>query len=146
MRAIGAPLTVDEADALVAGARQCIGARFRHRGRSPEIGFDCIGLLAYLMTSLGRSIQDRNSYGRDPRKDGLRIGLEINLGQPVTDNPRAADIVLMAFAGEPRHVGILADHPQGGLSLIHAYIKARKVVEHTYSVEWVNRTMARYRP
>lgn len=47
--------------------------------------------------------------------------------------------------GDSRHIGIVADYHLGGLSLIHAYLFARKVVEMRLDEVWLSRARGCYR-
>jgi uncharacterized protein YijF (DUF1287 family) len=51
------------------------------------------------------------------------------------------DVLLMRFEREPHHLAIVADHPGGGLSVIHALAKPGSVVEHTLDSKWRARVM-----
>lgn len=148
MRAIGEPLTAEESAAMIAAARKCVAdrVRFRRTGRNPAVGLDCSGLLVHALTTIGRPVIDRQDYGKDPHKDGLRQAVEANLGQPAQGLMQAGDVVLMTIEGAVRHVGLVANHPQGGLSLIHAYGVKRRVVEHGLDKTWRGRIVAVYRP
>ncbi len=146
-RAIGAPLTGMETAELIRACRLQVNVKFRHRGRSPATGFDCIGLVAFGLTSIGRPLSDKKSYGREPHKDGLRQGLIDNLGQPVQrDSMRAGDVVLMTFDQEPRHVGLLFDHPAGGLAIVHTHSRVKKVTEHRLDDQWRSWVVEVFRP
>ncbi len=137
MRAIGWPLTDAERDAFIAAARGCANrVRFRHQGRVPATGLDCSGLVVWALQQIPRPVADVRAYGRDPHRDGLKAALIDNLGPAVAGEPQAGDVILMSFAGEPRHVGIIADHPGVGLMLVHSYAMKRKVTEHTFDAEW----------
>lgn len=46
----------------------------------------------------------------------------------------------------PQHVGLLGDYVHGGLSLIHADAMFGAVVEHSFSGDWIARTIEVYRP
>ena len=143
--AIGPPLPPAETRALVAAARAQLGVRFRHQGRSMR-GVDCLGIVAMSYTAIGRAVADKAAYGREPLRQGLRAGLIENLGQPASlDSMQAGDVAFMRFAGEPTHIGILGDYPYGGLSLIHAYAGARRVVEHRLDDAWRARIVEVFR-
>lgn len=143
-RAIGPPLTPQESAGFVLGARAQLGVRFRHMGRSSR-GVDCAGMVLGALGALGRPFVDVPAYGREPHNQTLRRMLVENLGEPVTDM-RAGDVPLMAFEGEPSHVGVLADYPYGGLSVIHGYARVRKVVEHRLDETWRARIVEVFRP
>ncbi len=148
MRAIGPPLSEQERLAFIAEARTYVSqsVRFRHQGRSRR-GVDCAGLLLVSMTAIGRPITDLDAYGREPMGDGLRGMMVANLGEPVPrDSMRPGDMVLMRFQGEPKHVGLIGDHPHGGLSLIHTFAQVKKVVEHRIDAEWDSYIIEVWRP
>lgn len=147
-RAIGAALTPEESAAFVEAARSLVRkVKFRHHGRVPALGLDCAGEVGWCLTVIGRHWQDVRAYGREPHKDGLRQALVTNLGQPVPKQyMRAGDVPLMRFDGEPRHIGILGDHPDGSLSLIHTYSRVKMVVEHGLDDYWLGTITEVFRP
>lgn len=112
---------------FIDAARSLKGARWRHRGRrapSPtDKGvIDCIGVLALSFQLGGGEFKDAKDYGREPHDDRLREELTERFGKPLpASQVQPGDILLMRFgAGEPSHVGIVANHPDGGLSVIHS--------------------------
>lgn len=147
-RVIGPPLTPEESAQMIAHARSLIGrVRFRHMGRNPAIGLDCAGLLFWIVGKIGRPTADLPAYGREPHKDGLRQNLIRNLGAPLpAAQMRVGDMPLMRFDGDPRHVGILADYPGGGLSLIHVHAHNKVVAEHRLDDYWRGNIVEVYRP
>lgn len=145
MRAIGPLLNEKESELFVSSCLSNEGKPFRHMARGPE-KFDCAGLILWGLRKIGRTVYDIPSYGREPFKDGLRDAVVANLGNPVPAPYRSGDVVLMAFDGEPRHVGLLADYPHGGLMLIHTYSRVRKVVAHRLDSFWAARITEVFRP
>lgn len=146
MRAIGALLTAEESAALVAACLSKVRKPFRHGGRGPE-RFDCAGLILWGLQQIGRTVYDLPAYGREPFRDGLREAVIRNLGQAVPRaSMRAGDVVLMAFGGEPRHIGLLAPYPHGGLMLIHTYSRVREVVAHRLDERWAGFVVEVFRP
>lgn len=143
---------------LVACARGWIGTRFHHQGRqkataSHKGGVDCLGLLVGVARELGLkdrradamlSGYDARDYGHIP--DG--IALQNRLAQllcPIDKTAiREGDIGLFRFDGNPQHVGIIGEG-RAGLTLIHAYAPARKVVETTLDESWKARLVAVFR-
>ena len=147
MRSIGGPLTPEETAAFIAHSRYLKGVRFRHQGRDPKIGLDCAGLAIVSMQAIGRPVKDLEGYGREPYRDGLRGALTANLGSPVSNQTmRAGDVVMMRFAGDPRHVGILADYPDGGFMLIHTHDTLKYVTEHRLDERRAASIVAVWRP
>lgn len=129
---------------FIEGARQLKGARWRHRGRKPW-AVDCVGLVVLAGKHAGLNTGDESRYGREPWEDRLRDGLRDRFGGPVTDW-RAGDIALIRWRhGEPSHLGIIADHPNGGLSLIHAH-NLHGVVECSLSGPYRSCIVEVYRP
>ncbi len=58
---------------------------------------------------------------------------------------RPGDLLLMRFEQEPQHLAIVGDYEFGGLSIIHAYAQARKVVETRLDDVWLSRVVVAYR-
>ena len=134
---------------FVASARSMVGVPFRHRGRSLR-GVDCVGLVALALASQGVSVEDRRSYGRNPERDGLREVCEAHFGLPVS-GMQAGDVALFAWWHDqrtrtPNHVGILFDHPNGGLAVVHALAQNKRVIAHRLDDFTRARIVAVYRP
>jgi cell wall-associated NlpC family hydrolase len=55
------------------------------------------------------------------------------------------DVALFTLTGDPQHLAIFGDYPGGYLSIIHAYIQNRKVVENRYDDIWARRLVQAYR-
>jgi cell wall-associated NlpC family hydrolase len=108
---------------FVDAARKLKGARWRHRGRKPW-AVDCIGLLVVAGARSGALVEDERGYGREPWEDRIRSGARRRWGEPLAPaEARAGDIAIIRWRrAEPSHLGIVADHPDGGLSLIHAHL------------------------
>lgn len=120
-------------EAFVAAARELKGARWRHRGRQKH-AVDCIGLLALSFIGCGMTFADEFGYGREPVGDLLRKGAIARWGSPLKrEDARLGDIALLRWGkAPPSHTGIIADHPDGGLSIIHAQL-LRGVVEQRFN-------------
>jgi cell wall-associated NlpC family hydrolase len=117
------------AAAFVAAARKLRGTPWRHRGRK-SWAMDCVGLIVVAAREAGLQVTDEKLYGREPWEAQLQAGLRARFGTPIDTDWRAGDVSVIRWAkGEPSHVGILADHPLGGLSLIHAH-NLHGVIEH----------------
>lgn len=122
--------------AIVAEARTWVGTRFRHHGRIKGHACDCAGLILGVAKALGVPMIDRPIYAPDPDPLLLVENCAQQLKSVQTGQQRAGDIVLFAFKGQPKHLGILTDYHGGGFGVIHAYIAARAVVEHRLDDEW----------
>jgi cell wall-associated NlpC family hydrolase len=103
-------------DSAVQMARAQLGKRYRLGGQSPEKGFDCSGLIAYIMSALNTSV---------PRtaKQQATKGLALT-----KDTSRLLPGDLLTFAKPKKgvsHVGIYV----GDGKYIHASSVAGKVIE-----------------
>ena len=130
--------------AIVSAARSQIGRPFKHQGRRPDTGFDCIGLVLYAYSSSGHERildHDRRGYGRQPAGDTLRSAIEAVFDR--TDMPLPGDIAMFSFAKSAQHVGIVTD-----VGLCHAHNPVggnHVVVEHALDDRWMRHLVAFYR-
>jgi cell wall-associated NlpC family hydrolase len=112
-------------DSVVALAKAQLGKRYRYGGKSPERGFDCSGLVQYIMAALNLDIP------RTARQ-------QANAGQEVErDTSRLLPGDLLTFAKPKKgvsHVGIYI----GDGKFIQASSVAGRVVESS-----INRTPSR---
>ena len=137
---------------IVACARQFIGVRFAHQGRS-EHGLDCLGVLLLTADRAGlvfgaQTVQqiDVPNYGMRPDTELLRRKLDRFLVPIGYAEIAPADIILLKVNGSPQHLAIICDYPmQDELGMVHAYAPAGKVVEHRYDRSWRRQTYAAFR-
>lgn len=128
-------------------ARAYVGTPFRHQGRNPLIGLDCVGLLVCAAYDCGLAITDHDStaYGRDPAHGLLEARLELAFGPPVSGPLQPGDVVTIDFKGATRHVAIVAERAGGGLNLIHTNHSAQRVTEAILDERWRRRITRIYR-
>jgi cell wall-associated NlpC family hydrolase len=95
------------AEAVVQSAVALLGTPYRFGGSAPDSGFDCSGLVAYVMAQHAVSL---------PRS----VSEQFRLGAPVTWNHlRPGDLVFFTTTGPgPTHVGIVVDANAG--AFVHA--------------------------
>lgn len=135
---------------VVTEARTWIGTPFHHQGRKKGVGVDCGGLVGAVAMDVGLlpsnfwrcAFAPFAGYARTPANEALR-GICERFMDSTTD-PQPGDILLMRFASEPQHLAIVAPYLHGGLSIIHAYSRADRVIEHRYADVWIARTVAAY--
>ena len=129
---------------VVAHARKYMGVRWAHQGRSPA-GMDCAGLVIRVAQDLGLSEFNTTAYGRLPLADRLQAIMREQCTELPGGVARAAPghCVLMKFETDPQHLAFIGDHTHG-LSLIHALMLSRKVVEHRMDPQWSGRVVAVY--
>lgn len=140
-------------------ARRWVGTRFHHQGRRCKSandagGVDCLGLLIGVAATLQLkdrtggdfAQQDCTDYSRQPDAVQLRARLQTLLyEQPCGVPPAPAHIGLFRCDDRAQHLGIFAKTKgEEGLSLIHAYAPARRVVEHGLDAYWMERLVAVY--
>lgn len=136
---------------VTAYMRGFLGVPFKHQGRNPAVGLDCVGLAAIYARARGYAPADRKNYGRDP--DGtLCTGITATFGPPVATGPgagrhaRPLDVATFRFrAASARHVGVLIER-NGQLWMIHADSSHRKVVEHPMDDRWLRAIDGVWRP
>jgi len=121
-------------------ARRCVGCRFRHQGRRPDYGLDCIGLIIHVARTLGLSDFDRTDYKKIPGRRAISryAGMAGYPERRVADM-MPGDIVIMRFGQAMEHAAIMSDR-----GVIHACEKYGKVVEHRLDDEWRARIIAVY--
>jgi hypothetical protein len=136
------------AELFVYGGRKLVGARWRHYGRTPW-AVDCLGVLVLAAAHAGLPFEDEPIYSQEPIDGLLRAGLQRRFGPPVPGgfrSMRQGDVPLFRWGnGPPTHVGIAANHPSGGLSLIHSNI-VNGCVEQSFSKILVAAFVDCYRP
>jgi cell wall-associated NlpC family hydrolase len=122
---------------VFAQAREWLGVRFVHQGRSRH-GCDCLGFIAAFMQELGSDTLMNalpRAYGRAPQSllvDGLpKITREVAL------QPGALLLIQFPVYPWPSHAAIYT-----GSSMIHSVEAAGKVVEHSYGRPWKPRTVS----
>jgi cell wall-associated NlpC family hydrolase len=102
-------------DSLVVLARAQIGRRYRFGGSSPRHGFDCSGLVRYVMALLHvpipRTAKEQARTGRFVERD--------------TSQLRPGDLVTFGSSRRISHIGIYV----GGGRFVQASSKAGRVIE-----------------
>lgn len=135
-----------EIDKVIAEARTFLGCKWRHKGRN-HYGIDCAGLVVCAYKAAGIEVYDAKHYGREPWMDKLDEHLEKTFGKRLNkDEMQEGDVAVIWWneVPAPSHLGIIAKHPNGGLSLIHSYSQ-HNVVEHRIDEDWFNKISHIYR-
>lgn len=125
---------------IVFEARKHIGVPFRHQGRNPRTGLDCIGLAVRVLSDLGIPISDITSYERDPNPTMMGQAIEPYLSAVDPHEITPGCILWMRFLKEPMHIAIVTD-----MGMIHAYGTIGRVVEHSIDSKWKKRIHRAYR-
>lgn len=147
-------VTVDD---FLNSARDLIGVRFHHQGRTTG-GLDCVGLV--ILAAKNAGIQTTagaiTGYGKTPGNADFKkwIGrytedLRYNRLQRISDQVRPGDLLTFWIENTKitRHVGIyLGADSQGVSSMVHSYAKARRgVVQQVMDTYWNTRVTGAYR-
>lgn len=114
---------------IILAARQCIGTPFRHQGRWPGRGLDCVGLVRYPAVALGLYNDDADVFGYREIPDPERMERELeNWFEPIDKSAIAPADILWLRAPQPQHLAIYT-----GSTIIHAMSTGPgRVVEHGY--------------
>ena len=108
-------------------ARGFLGVKYRHQGRSRE-GVDCIGLPVCVRAELGLPPMDATGYAKRTVDSEMLDFCRANM-VPVDRASLQPGDLLVQMTGQLRHIAIVGDYPGGGLSIIHAHLPNKKVVE-----------------
>jgi len=115
---------------VVAEARTWVGTKYSHQARIKGVGVDCIGVAIGTARALGLVEPDFDIKGYTMQPDGTMLA---HCDKYMTRVDRAdmqpGDIVVIEFIGDPQHFGMLVDYRHGGLGIVHASSKYRKVIE-----------------
>lgn len=117
--------------AVIAEARSWLGTPWVHQHRAKGIAVDCAGLVIGVARALGLVAEDFDvaGYGRQP--DGSLLSVcDDHMRRVSRAEMQAGDVLVVAVAGDPQHMGILVPYIHGGLALVHAASNAGRVVEH----------------
>ncbi|AIL64482.1 hypothetical protein NOVO_00355 [Rickettsiales bacterium Ac37b] len=151
-------------DQIIEEARSWLGTKFHHQGRLKKSkdncgGCDCIGLIIgiaakfKLLSKQSDNLLlkdcDNTSYPKIPNGTSLYTKLSLHLQEIEINQLQYADILLFNFNDNPQHVALVSNYITYNndqiFSIIHAYIKARKVVEHRLDTIWKKRITAVFR-
>jgi len=119
-------------------ARDCVGSPFRHQGRDPASGLDCVGLIVFVVRTLNPGAFDYKGYKRIPGREAISryAGMAGFLKKPMA-RMAAGDVVILRFGRYLEHAAILSDR-----GIIHACEKYGRVVEHGLDPEWRSRIIS----
>ena len=123
-------------------ARACVGSPFRHQGRHPAHGLDCVGLIVYVSKSLRLGNFDQEFYVADykkiPRKKAISsCALQAGFTELNKTSMQPGDVIILRLGKYLEHSAILSDR-----GIIHACEKYGRVVEHGLDAEWRSRIIS----
>lgn len=132
---------------LIETARGWLGTPHRHQGSIKGVGCDCVGFLAEVAVETGLitpqlRAEFPHDYSQQPSAGQLRRLCSGHLCLVPFDARAPGDIVLMRFALEPQHLGMLTQVSPVDY-VIHCAEKG--VVEHRLDSVWRARIVRIYR-
>ena len=103
-------------------ARLYIDTPFAHAQRSPGVGLDCAGLIICVgrETGIFPPAFDVPPYSMEPDGHSMIALCDTYMDRVSQTDMRPGDIVVLRRDGHPQHLGIVSDHVNGGLGIIHA--------------------------
>lgn len=132
---------------IVRAARAYVDTPFVHQGRTRR-GIDCIGLVWNVARDCGYDFEMINAYSASP--SGTKVIADANkaLIQPERqgwDNLKPGDIMIVWGwqRNVPQHFAFVGEMG-GALTMIHAFAKAGKVIEHRLIPFWKERFMGNW--
>lgn len=132
---------------IVTAARTWLGTPFHHQARLRGVGADCVGLVIGVARELALVAPgfDVTGYPRQPDGHSLTALASEHMDAIERDQMEPGDVVAVAFARDPQHVGVLGDYRHGGLSIIHSASIAGRVIETRLLFGPAMRFVAAYR-
>lgn len=126
--------------AIINAARACVGSKWRRRGRDPETGLDCGGLVIVCAKSVGYPVYDPMDYRVDA--DGkLFEYMSRSFDSVPVEDMLPGDIPLFRMdpgKNDPAtHCAVLNER----FGLIHVYYHVREVVEQDMPDSWKSRIL-----
>lgn len=121
---------------IAAAANDMVGTPFRHQGRSPKTGVDCVGVVLCSVWSAGCDVPDCLGYGPVPKSEVLLEQLGKRAERVHLDDAEPGDILLFQYsANMPLHFAMLVED----WHMVHAHRTTAKVVKHRMTRAWASR-------
>lgn len=133
---------------ILAEARTWIGTPWVHQAACKGAGVDCLHYIAAVAQHFGSAEAARffatpewHSYGREPVPAMLFDGCDALMDRIAIADALPADVFVLTSGKHPMHFGFLTERE----TLLHAWLVARKVCEHTLDYVWRMRIVRAYR-
>ena len=131
-------------------ARLQIGTPWVHRGRTPGLALDCVGLVTFVADQLGIEYRDLLGYSEFPQGAKHTSTLNKVLVSTYVDL-QIGQVVVCWYAKRKlaAHIGIISEQFVGPekapeLTIIHSFKESKMVVEQPLSPFWSRRLLASY--
>ena len=122
--------------------RKHVDVTYMHQGRTKH-GLDCIGALLLTGRELNLTTMEVSNYPRRPNGNMMQDMLDEHCTRKPKDEMKVADILLIHEHGQRCHLALVGTK-DNRLTIIHASLKNRKVVENTLDDEWRSRIVQVY--
>jgi len=130
-------------------ARTWLGTRWRHQQCSKGVGVDCIHFIAGVARELGLpgaaaffATPEYQNYGRMPDAAMLLGACDRLMERIPLGSEGLADVLVIQFDKHPMHFAFVSE--VAPRRLLHAWLGARKVVEHGIDSKWQGRLLRAY--
>lgn len=120
-----------------------VDTKFRHQGRVPDVGVDCVGVVVCALKAAGGLVNDKTGYSRIPSNGVLMKSIKEHCDQINQDEIAPGDIMLFDFGHAPQHVAVITGLDP--ITLTHAYSSVGKVVKNGFDDTWARRLVACFR-
>lgn len=127
---------------IAAAAEAMVGIPFRHQGRNPKLGVDCVGVVLCSVWAAGCEVPDCLGYGPIPNASMLMRELEGRADRVHMDDAMPGDVMLFQRHGSPTHFGIMV----AGNHFVHAHQKTGSVRKDELSRLWRSLLHSIWRP
>lgn len=121
---------------IALAAESYVGTPFKHKGRTPGVGLDCVGVVLCAAWSCGLVVPDFYDYGPMPMASRLLSELSSRGHMVPHTDMRAGNVMLFGPRKDaPAHFAIY----DGEGRMIHAHEPTGKVVRHHLDRAWATR-------
>jgi len=124
-------------DLFIAAARNLVGTKWHHAGRTPGEQVDCVGVLILAAKASGYKCDDLLHYSRYPDGEQLVAELAAQLDPVPVGQHQPGDVLVFTFMRHkrvPQHVGVVTHK-----GMVHSWQTQGKVVEHCLDEHWLAR-------
>jgi len=108
-------------------AIELIGTPFRHQGRSPGVGVDCVGVWVCALRSCGVEVEDCATYRRLPDSKELLRHMRSQFGEKRWPVVGDAVVMLAPRHREPRHLAVYI-----GSGMVVDVVEGKKVRRRSF--------------
>lgn len=137
-------------DDVIAAARTWLETPWRHQACCKGVGVDCIHFIAGVARELGLpcaevffATPEYHNYGRTPDPELLLAACDLLMQRIPLGTEGLGDVLVIHFDRHPMHFAFVSD--LAPRRLIHAWLGARRVVEHGIEPPWPGRVLRAYR-